>query len=279
MEANFTRLCSTKSTLVVNDSFPGPVIRVHKGGYRHGVKQPRNPWSDGPEHITQCPIEPGRNFTYEVIFSDEEGTLWWHAHSDWTRNSIHGAIVIYPAPGTTHPFPMPNDEEIIILGSWYKDDLNLLVSEDFLAGGNLPVSDAYLINGQPGDFCNCSKVNLSGIYTNDFPDQPLPYYNFTGEDLPINTTVSTQGTKVKMLNYNETVEIIFQGTNVLDSSETHPMHFHGYNFYVVGSGYANFNPEIDPDKYNLVDPLHVNTIAVPKNGWVTIRFIANNPGV
>ncbi|KAL7245766.1 hypothetical protein ACSBR2_000993 [Camellia fascicularis] len=159
--------------LVVNDSFPGPVIRVHKGDtvyvtvhnqgiygvtiHWHGVKQPRNPWSDGPEYITQCPIEPGRNFTYEVIFSDGEGTLWWHAHSDWTRNSIHGAIVIYPAPGTTHPFPMPDDKEIIILGSWYKDDLNLLVSEDLLAGGNLPVSDAYLINGQPGDFCNCSK--------------------------------------------------------------------------------------------------------------------------
>ncbi|CAL5384222.1 unnamed protein product [Camellia sinensis] len=90
-------------------------------------------------------------------------------------------------------------------------------------------------------------------------------------------TVSTQGTKVKMLNYNETIEIIFQGTNVLDISETHPMHLHGYNFYVVGSGYGNLDPEIDPEGYNLVDPLHVNTIAVPKNGWVTIRFIANNP--
>ena len=26
---------------------------------RHGVKQPRNPWSDGPVYITQCPIKPG----------------------------------------------------------------------------------------------------------------------------------------------------------------------------------------------------------------------------
>lgn len=26
---------------------------------RHGVKQPRNPWGDGPEYITQCPIKPG----------------------------------------------------------------------------------------------------------------------------------------------------------------------------------------------------------------------------
>jgi hypothetical protein len=38
------------------------------------VKQPRNPWSDGPENITQCPIQQGKNFTQEVIFSTEEGT-------------------------------------------------------------------------------------------------------------------------------------------------------------------------------------------------------------
>ncbi|KAK9943583.1 hypothetical protein M0R45_009187 [Rubus argutus] len=34
----------------------------------HGVRQPRNPWSDGPENITQCPIQAGSNFTYEVVF-------------------------------------------------------------------------------------------------------------------------------------------------------------------------------------------------------------------
>ncbi|PKI62386.1 hypothetical protein CRG98_017192 [Punica granatum] len=34
----------------------------------HGVKQPRNSWSDGPEYITQCPIQPGTNFTYESTY-------------------------------------------------------------------------------------------------------------------------------------------------------------------------------------------------------------------
>ncbi|KAM5584226.1 hypothetical protein ABKV19_003868 [Rosa sericea] len=108
-ETNFTRLCSTKQMLVVNESFPGPVIRVQKGDvvyvnvqnqgaygltiHWHGVHQPRNPWSNGPEYITQCPIKPGSNFTYEVIFSEEEGTLWWHAHSEWTRASVHGAML------------------------------------------------------------------------------------------------------------------------------------------------------------------------------------------
>uniref|UniRef100_A0A7N2LHP3 Plastocyanin-like domain-containing protein n=1 Tax=Quercus lobata TaxID=97700 RepID=A0A7N2LHP3_QUELO len=130
-EKNFTKMCSTESMLVANGSLPGPVIQVHKGdtvyvnvhneGYYgvtvhwHGVMQPRNSWSDGPEYITQCPIEPGSNFTYEIIFSNEEGTLWWHAHSDWTRASVHGAIIILPASGSTYPFPKPDEEEIIVL--------------------------------------------------------------------------------------------------------------------------------------------------------------------
>ena len=85
--------------------------------------------SDGPEYITQCPIEPGSNFTYEVIFSTEEGTLWWHAHSDWTRVYVHGAIVILPTIGTTYPFPKPDDENIIILGMLIF--LNLSIPLDF----------------------------------------------------------------------------------------------------------------------------------------------------
>lgn len=80
------------------------------------MKQPRNPWHDGPEYATQCPIPAGTNFTYEVIFSDEEGTLWWHAHSDWSRATVHGAIIILPAVGTNYPYPQPDAQETIILG-------------------------------------------------------------------------------------------------------------------------------------------------------------------
>ncbi|KAJ0748633.1 putative cupredoxin, multicopper oxidase, type 3 [Helianthus annuus] len=85
---------------------------------RHGVKQPRNPWSDGPEYITQCPIQPGDSFNYKVIFSMEVGTLWWHAHSDWSRATVHGAIVVHPQPGTYSPFPEPYEEVPIIFGTF-----------------------------------------------------------------------------------------------------------------------------------------------------------------
>lgn len=80
------------------------------------MKQPRNPWSDGPEYITQCPIQPGATFNQKIIFTTEEGTLWWHAHSDWLRATVHGSIEIFPMKGTTYPFPKPHREFPIILG-------------------------------------------------------------------------------------------------------------------------------------------------------------------
>ncbi|WCJ44205.1 laccase 12 [Euphorbia peplus] len=173
IEKNFTRLCTTKSAMVVNGSIPGPVIYVNKGDtlyvnvhnhgdykitiHWHGVKQPRNSWYDGPEYITQCAIKPGSNFTYEVIFSEEEGTLWWHAHNEWMRNTVHGAIVIYPEEGTSYPFPEPDGEQVLVLGSWYTYDVNSVVEVDLETAAILPDSDAYTINGQPGDFCLCGN--------------------------------------------------------------------------------------------------------------------------
>ncbi|KAL6209793.1 hypothetical protein ACLB2K_020732 [Fragaria x ananassa] len=172
-EVTYTRLCSTKKILTVNGKFPGPVLRayrgdtiyvnVHNGGrhnitmHWHGVREPRNPWSDGPEYITQCPIQPGGSFNQKIIFSTEEGTLWWHAHSDWSRATVHGAIYVYPKPGTSYPFPKPHAEVPIILGEWWKQDVMKVFQEFVRSGGPPNVSDAYTINGQPGDLYPCSK--------------------------------------------------------------------------------------------------------------------------
>ncbi|KAL4599360.1 hypothetical protein ACB092_11G121100 [Castanea dentata] len=121
--------------------------------------------------------------------------------------------------------------------------------------------------------------NISGVYTTDFPDNSPSFFNFTGEDLPTSIALTELGTKVKVLNYNEAVEVVFQGTNLMAGSGIHPMHLHGYSFYVIGIGLGNFDNETDPKGFNLVDPPEVNTFEVRKNGWLALRFIANNPGV
>lgn len=51
-----------------------------------------------------------------LIFFIEEGTIRWHAHSDWARATVHGAIYIYPRKGESYPFPTPDEEVPIVLG-------------------------------------------------------------------------------------------------------------------------------------------------------------------
>jgi laccase len=116
---------------------------------------------------------------------------------------------------------------------------------------------------------------LGGVAKPDFPNNPAVRFNYTSEDLPLRFTA--RDTRVKVLEYGTVVEVVFQDTAIL-GTESHPMHLHGYSFYVVGRGLGNFNKHKDPATYNLVDPPYQNTVSVPKAGWAAIRFRAANPG-
>ncbi|OIW07487.1 hypothetical protein TanjilG_14433 [Lupinus angustifolius] len=121
-------------------------------------------------------------------------------------------------------------------------------------------------------FFNKSK----GVYTTDFPTNPPFKFNYTGT-APSNIIV-TSGTKLLVLPYKTSVEVVLQDTSII-GAESHPLHLHGFNFFIVGQGVGNFDPKKDPSKFNLVDPAERNTASVPSGGWVAIRFIADNPGV
>ncbi|KAK9155857.1 hypothetical protein Sjap_003337 [Stephania japonica] len=114
------------------------------------------------------------------------------------------------------------------------------------------------------------------VYTADFPYEPTLPFNYTGNP-PTNTNVSN-GTKLVVLPFNASVELVMQDTSIL-GAESHPLHLHGFNFFVVGMGFGNYNPSKDAAKFNLLDPVERNTIGVPAGGWVAIRFQADNPGV
>jgi laccase len=82
------------------------------------VKQRLNCWADGVPMITQCPILPGRNFTYRFNVAGQEGTLWWHAHVPCLRATLHGALIIRPRHGAaSYHFPKPDKEIPIVIGT------------------------------------------------------------------------------------------------------------------------------------------------------------------
>jgi len=118
--------------------------------------------------------------------------------------------------------------------------------------------------------------NIAGVYATDFPAAPLEAFNYTGT--PPNNTHVSNGTKMVELQYNTSVEVVLQGTSIL-GAESHPLHLHGFDFFVVGQGFGNYDSSKDPAEFNLVDPVQRNTVGVPAAGWVAIRFFADNPGV
>ena len=121
------------------------------------------------------------------------------------------------------------------------------------------------------------RGSAGGVRGADFPSNPPLPFDFTGDDLPPELRLTARGTRVKVLEYGAVVEVVLQDTAIL-GAESHPIHLHGYSFYVVGTGSGNFDRSRDPAGYNLVDPPYQNTVAVPKGGWSAIRFRAENPG-
>ncbi|ONK56578.1 uncharacterized protein A4U43_C10F10320 [Asparagus officinalis] len=119
---------------------------------------------------------------------------------------------------------------------------------------------------------------VPGAFRPDFPSKPLKFYNFVygaPNNIPFNTA-AMNSTRVVELEYGSTVQLVMQDTGTV-TTENHPIHLHGYSFYVVGFGVGNYNPSTA--MFNLVDPPYLNTIGVPVGGWAAIRFTANNPGV
>ncbi len=98
--------------------------------------------------------------------------------------------------------------------------------------------------GFDGSLCTCRNIS-EPVYETDFPDEPPVYFNFTEIAMTLDPVLTVQGTKVKVLEYNETVEMVFQGTEVMGGSVNHPMHLHGHSFYVLGFGFGNYFAERD----------------------------------
>ncbi|KAH9325257.1 hypothetical protein KI387_005435 [Taxus chinensis] len=119
--------------------------------------------------------------------------------------------------------------------------------------------------------------NISEVFTPDFPSRPPHKFNYTDLKLSLNMNPEFS-TRVKVIPYNANVELILQDTGMM-GTENHPIHIHGFNFFVVGEGFGNYDPTNDPVSFNLVDPPMRNTIGVPTGGWAALRFKADNPGV
>lgn len=64
-----------------------------------------------------------------------------------------------------------------------------------------------------------------------------------------------------------------------NATEQHPMHLHGHHFWVLGSGSGVYDPATHAAQLNTKNPPFRDTATLPQNGWVVLRFVADNPGL
>eukprot|EP01126_Amoeba_proteus_P012041 TRINITY_DN14940_c0_g1_i2.p1 TRINITY_DN14940_c0_g1~~TRINITY_DN14940_c0_g1_i2.p1 ORF type:complete len:197 (-),score=43.66 TRINITY_DN14940_c0_g1_i2:82-672(-) len=70
--------------------------------------------------------------------------------------------------------------------------------------------------------------------------------------------------------------MIFMNQNGWNGTqEHHPFHLHGHTMWILGSG---LNSNVSK-KLNLRNPIVRDSFTLQKDGWVHVRFVANNPGV
>ncbi|KAI5782840.1 Cupredoxin [Pyronema domesticum] len=138
----------------------------------HGLFQNGTTFMDGPAMVSQCPVPPGMNITYDFIV-DQPGTYWYHSHvKGQYPDGIRGAFIVHDPQG---PYKNSYDAEIILtLSDWYHEQMPVLAKR-FISylnpTGAEPVPQSALMNDsqnitlavEPGKTYMVRMVNMAAF--------------------------------------------------------------------------------------------------------------------
>ncbi|KAI3988325.1 hypothetical protein MKX01_012114 [Papaver californicum] len=149
--------------ILINGQFPGPriecitndnlIISVHNELNEpfllswNGIQHRRNSWQDGLSG-TNCPIPPGKNFTYVLQVKDQIGSFFYFPSLAMHKAAGgFGGIAIWSRPRIPVPFPPPAGDFTLLAGDWFKRNHTYLRAI-LNRGHKFPVPDGLLINGR-----------------------------------------------------------------------------------------------------------------------------------
>uniref|UniRef100_A0A1A9VT62 Plastocyanin-like domain-containing protein n=2 Tax=Glossina TaxID=44049 RepID=A0A1A9VT62_GLOAU len=117
-----------------------------------------------------------------------------------------------------------------------------------------------------------------------------PEYFCNGDNRPANCEPNCQCVHKVDIPLGAVVEVVLVD-EVQQVNLSHPFHLHGTVFYVVGLGRSpdktikkiNLKHTLELDRMGMLErdftkPPYKDTVAVPNNGYVVLRFRADNPG-
>lgn len=149
--------------ILINGQFPGPAIESVTNDNLiinvfnnldepfliswNGLQQRRNSWQDGVWG-TNCPIPPGKNYTYALQVKDQIGSYFYFPSLAFHKAAGgYGGIKIASRSVIPVPFAPPAGDYTILAGDWFNqshNDLKAILD----SGHNLPFPEGLLINGR-----------------------------------------------------------------------------------------------------------------------------------
>ncbi|CAO2813045.1 unnamed protein product [Amaranthus hypochondriacus] len=149
--------------ILINGQFPGPPIEAVTNDNLiisvfnsldepfllswNGIQQRRNSWQDGV-YGTNCPIPPGKNYTYVLQVKDQIGSYFYFPSLAFHKAAGgYGGIRIDSRPLIPVPYTPPAGDFTVLAGDWYKmnhTDLRATLDN----GHDLPFPDGLIINGR-----------------------------------------------------------------------------------------------------------------------------------
>ncbi|CAA7389698.1 unnamed protein product [Spirodela intermedia] len=151
--------------ILINGQFPGPninsttnnniVINVFNDLDEpfllswNGIQQRKNPWQDGMPG-TNCPIPPGKNYTYHFQVKDQIGSFFYFPSLGLHKAAGgFGGLRVNSRLLIPVPFDPPADDFTVLIGDWYVKGHHAL-KEILDSGRTLGRPNGVLMNGRSG---------------------------------------------------------------------------------------------------------------------------------
>lgn len=122
----------------------------------HGIRQFGESNQDGANGVTECPIPPGHNKTYDFHVT-QYGTSWYHSHySNQYGNGVVGALVVNGPASANYDI----DLGPYMISDYYHETADRLhLRAELVANGPPPDSDNVLFRGK-----NINPAGAGGSY-------------------------------------------------------------------------------------------------------------------
>ncbi|KAL5142309.1 Monocopper oxidase-like protein SKU5 [Glycine soja] len=231
---------------------------------RNGIQQRLDSWQDGVSG-TKCPIQPGKNWTYDFQAKDQIGTFFYFPSINFLKASGgFGPIRVNNRPLISVPFPKPKAEFDLLIGDWYISSYKDIRSR--LNAADVPSPDWMLINGK-GPYMS----NLCQSYETFNVTQGKTYllrisnvgtawsFNFRIQNHQL-VLVETEGSYVNQIELESLDVHVGQSYSVLVTANQNAV-----DYYIVAS--PKLSNATNNNTLVGVVVLHYDNSTAPANGW------------